>query len=100
MSKGVAALVDGGWNEDDAYRWGTLMLFGGMLATALLDLLVHAVSHCAGKNKNIDANTVPEVKSVSDRQVQKVDAGMEEGKAGPSASSTGEIVEPVDKVPC
>lgn len=59
MQKGVQALTDGGWEH--GYRWGTLLLFAGMIVTGLLDLLVHFVSKYAGINEEMDANRVPEV---------------------------------------
>lgn len=90
MQKGVAALVDGGWSEDDAYRWGTLLLFSGMFATALLDLLVHGVSALAGKNQSVDATTVPEVKGVSGNASQKDFTNMEEGKTVARIDSSSE----------
>lgn len=91
MQKGIPALVDGGWSEDDAYRWGTLLLFSGMFATALLDLLVHGVSSIAGKNKNVDAATVPEVKGVSGNASKHDFATMEEGKTGARIDSSSEV---------
>ena len=60
MQKGVTALTRGGWGEA-GYRWGTMLLFGGMAVTAMLDLLVHFISNYAGVNKSIDATAVPEV---------------------------------------
>eukprot|EP00892_Ulva_mutabilis_P010489 jgi/Ulvmu1/7812/UM004_0041.1 len=91
MTKGLEALVDGGWNEDDAYRWGTIMFFGGMFATGLLDLLVHGVSHLAGNNKNKDATAVQEVKDVSGRNGLKPDiSDVEAGKPPASVDSGSE----------
>lgn len=103
MSKGVPALIDGGWSEDEAYRWGTIMFFGGMFATGLLDLVVHGVSYIAGHNDNVDATTVPEVKGISGSASQKTISSMEEGKAvartdTSSETSGSDIADPVDQV--
>lgn len=102
MSKGVPALIDGGWSEDEAYRWGTIMFFGGMFATGLLDLVVHGVSYIAGHNDNVDATTVPEVKGISGSASQKTISSMEEGKAvartdTSSETSGSDIADPVDQ---
>lgn len=79
MAKGVPALQEGGWGEDGGYRNGTLLLFGGMIITGILDLLVHMVSKYAGKNDTIDANTVPEV------------GGQKSGDSSPQNKSTTDI---------
>lgn len=80
MQKGVPALIDGGWGEDGGYRYGTLLLFGGMVITGLLDLLVHFVSKFAGVNEEIDANRVPEVGGRKSSETTKKVADMEAGK--------------------
>lgn len=90
MQKGVQALVDCGWGEDGGYRYGTLLLFAGMIVTGLLDLLVHYVSKYAGVNESIDANRVPEVGGRKVSETTKKAADMEAGKlpAADQASST------------
>lgn len=80
MQKGVPALIDGGWGEDGGYRYGTMLLFGGMVITGLLDLLVHFVSKFAGVNEEIDANRVPEVGGRKSSETTKKVADMEAGK--------------------
>jgi hypothetical protein len=67
MQKGVDALVSGGWSEDSAYRWGTVLLFAGMLVTALLNCVVHVVSAYAGVNEAVDATALNEVSNTSPR---------------------------------
>ena len=100
MQKGVVALVDGGWSEDDGYRYGTMLLFAGMLITGLLDILVHFVSKFAGVNEEIDANRVPEVggrkSSESSKRVEDLEAGKLPGVD--QASSPGTTEEHADEV--
>jgi hypothetical protein len=79
MQKGVAALTDGGWGENGAYRWGTALLFAGMLATGVLDVIVHIISNHAGVNSTIDATTVPEVSAA--RANEAKDAAKPENKS-------------------
>lgn len=86
MTKGVPALESGGWGEDGSYRYGTLLFFGGMVVTFMLDLLVHFISRFAGKNKEHDPNIVTEIPR--DRSL-KVSASLPDATKQPtSASST------------
>lgn len=102
MSKGVPALVDGGWGEDEAYRYGTLLLFGGMVLTGILDLLVHFVTKLAGANESIDATKVPEVRGHNSSESGHKDpvADMEAGKraTGDQDSSTSVTAGEIDHV--
>jgi hypothetical protein len=101
MQKGVKALINGGW--DAGYRYGTLLLFGGMVLTGILDLLVHFLSDFAGENEDIDATKVPEVvgssssdaadsRDTSIRKSTDVVADMEAGKVSADAHSNSSPV--------
>lgn len=110
MSKGVPALAEGGWGEDGGYRYGTMLVFAGMIITGILDLLVHFVSKNAGVNESIDATKVPEVNGKSsesndthipshkpsDAAVGNMEAGkMSPGGQSNSASGTLDHLDPV-----
>lgn len=65
MQKGVAALDAGGWGETGGYRYGSLLFFGGMIITALLDVIVHAVSDCAGMRASKKAENITEIRGAA-----------------------------------
>lgn len=87
--KGVAALQDGGWGEDGSYRWGTMLFFGGMFITGLLDLAVHRLSSLAGLSAGKNAANLTEVQK--DTMNPSLDGKQKDLEAGGDiASDTSE----------
>ena len=80
MQKGVAALQEGGWGEP-GYRWGTLLFFGGMVLTGILDLIVHFVSVCAGTQQPVGTNASAALPA----EVRQAES-QKEGSGGDSAT--------------
>ena len=114
MQKGVAALTDGGWGEA-GYRWGTMLFFGGMIITALLDVVVHVVSNINGMKASKNATNVTEIRMSPPVQASESgDSGkvtadavtpeqLEDGKAGSvqadvESEKSAEEVQSVDHV--
>jgi hypothetical protein len=99
MSKGVTALDEGGWGAA-GYRWGTMLFFGGISITALLDALVHFLSSLAGQSPDKYTASVTEMRTSNlNKDGTPVSACAIEKQ--PSADSLPDLESgPADSVTC
>lgn len=91
LQKGVVALEDGGW--ENGYRWGTLLFFGGMAITAVINVIVHRLSDAADKKK---ARSLPDVsESGKEASATKDAKDLEAGTVTSDSSDSAPIAAPV-----